>query len=261
MQHVEVKVHGSVATIMMDRPQSRNALSPQMFADLRMALSDVHQEKRVGAVLLTGAGKHFCSGVDLKVFGEIADMPAHDAMTQWLSIWRQLTELLEEMLRFPKPIIAAVDGAAIGAGLALALAADMLVMSNRATLSAIAVRRGLVGGATVALLTFRFGAAIAARMSLAGETLDAEEAYRLGICDRPVPAEQIWVTATQIADQCTRAPREALQATKRLLNQGIGENLLTQLSVGAADSATACTTDSAIEGIKSFLENREPQWP
>lgn len=261
MQHVEVKIHQSVATIMMDRPQCRNALSPQLIADLRTALSDVHQEKRVGAVLLTGAGDHFCSGVDLNVFGEIAEMPAQDAMGEWLSIWRQLTELLEEILRFPKPIIAAVDGAAIGAGLALALASDMLVMTNRATLSAVAVRRGLVGGATVALLSFRFGAALAARMSLAGEPVSAAEAYRLGVCEQPVSPEQIWVAATELARQCTQAPREALQATKRLLNEGIGESLLTQLSVGAADSATACSTESAIEGIKSFLEDREPNWP
>ena len=141
MQHVDVKVHGSLATIMMDRPQCRNALGPQMIADLRLALSDIHQEKRVGAVLLTGAGDHFCSGVDLKVFAEIAEMPEQDALSEWLSIWRQLTELLEEMLRFPKPIVAAVDGAAVGAGLALVLAADLLVMSDRGTLSASAAPR------------------------------------------------------------------------------------------------------------------------
>ena len=261
MQHVNVKVHGSVATIMMDRPQCRNALSPQLFADLRLALSDIHQEKRVGAVLLTGGGEHFCSGVDLKVFRAIADMPQQQALTEWLSIWRQLTELLEEMLRFPKPIIAAIDGAAVGAGLALALAADMIVMTDRGKLSAPAARRGFVGGATAALLSFRFGAAIAARMLLAGQTIDADEAYRLGMCDRPVPPDQIWVAASQLAEQCARAPREALQATKRLLNESIGETLLTQLSAGAADSATSCTTASAAEGIKSFLEGRDPQWP
>lgn len=261
MQHVDVKVHGSVATVMMDRPQCRNALSPQMFADLRLALSDIHQEKRVGAVLLTGAGEHFCSGIDLKVLGEIAALPDHEAIMEWQSIWRQLTELLEEMLRFPKPIVAAIDGGAIGAGLGLALACDMFVMSNRATLSAVAVRRGLVGGATVALLAFRFGSAIAARMSLAGEALAAEQAHRLGMCDQPVSPDQIWVSASGLAEKCTQAPHEALQATKRLLNEAIGENLLTQLSVGAADSATACSTESAVEGIKSFLEDREPNWP
>jgi enoyl-CoA hydratase/carnithine racemase len=69
------------------------------------------------------------------------------------------------------------------------------------------------------------------------------------------------VAATELAQQCTEAPREAVQATKRLLNEGIGETLLSQLSAGAADSATACTTESATEGIKSFLERREPDWP
>ena len=91
--------------------------------------------------------------------------------------------------------------------------------------------------------------------------MDAAEAYRLGMCQPPVASDQIWVAASQLARQCTDAPREAVQATKRLLNESIGEALLTQLSAAAADSATACTTASATEGIKSFLEDRQPNWP
>ena len=261
MQYVDVKVHGNIATILMDRPSVRNALNPQMLEDLSTAFSDVHQEKRVRSVVLAGRGDHFCSGMDLRVFSAIAEMPNADALPQWYAAWQHLTELFEQMLRFPKPIVAAVDGAAVGAGLGLALAADLIVASDQAFFSAVAVRRGLVGGATAALLSFRFGAAVAARMLLTGQPIDAEEAYRLGLCGAPVAPEQIWVAASELADQCAQAPREAVQATKRLLNEGIGETLLTQLSVGAADSATACTTDSASEGIRAFLERRDPKWP
>jgi enoyl-CoA hydratase/carnithine racemase len=119
----------------------------------------------------------------------------------------------------------------------------------------------LVGGATAALLSFRFGSALAARMLLTGQTLPVDEAYRLGMCGPPVPPDQIWVAANELANQCSQAPREAVQATKRILNEGIGETLLTHLSAGAANSATACTTDAASEGIRAFLEHREPKWP
>ncbi len=261
MQHVDVKVHNHVATIVMDRREVRNALNPQLVEDLQTAFADVHQEKRVNAVVLAGAGDHFCSGVDLKVLSEISAMPPRDAQAEWMTIWRHQVELFEQMLRFPKPIIAAVDGAAIGSGLSLALAADQIIPTCRASFSAAAIQRGLVGGSTAALLSFRFGGAIAARMLLCCQSMDVEEAYRLGMCLAPVPSDQIWIAACELADRCGSAPQEAVQATKRLLNESIGETLLTQLATGAANSATACTTESATEGIHSFLERRDPNWP
>lgn len=261
VQYVDVKVHANVATILMDRPHTRNALSPQLIEDLTSAFSDIYQEKRVASVVLTGSGDHFCSGIDLNVLSEIAQMPETVALPEWFAIWRNLTELYEAMLRFPKPIVAAVDGGALGAGFGLALAADLIVASNQATFGAIAVRRGLVGGATAALLSFRSGAATAARMVLTGQTVSAAQASHWGLCDQPVDPQQIWVAATELAVQSAAAPQEAIQATKRLLNESVGELLLSQLSAGAAGSATACTTESAREGIQSFLEKREPIWP
>ncbi len=262
MQHVEVKIHDNVATLLMDRASVHNSLHPTMIEDLQQALSDVHQEKRVRAVVLSGRGDHFCAGTDLRVFGEIASLPDDEAIAQWYSAWSHLTDLFEQMLRFPKPIIAAVDGAAIGAGLGLALASDLVVPSSRARFGANAVRRGMVGGATAALLSFRLGGSIAARMLLTGEVIDSDEAYRIGLCVAPpVSPDQIWVSAVQWALRCTHGPAEATQATKRLLNESIGEQLMTQLAAGAADSATSCTTEAATEGIRSFVDGRTPKWP
>ncbi|WP_146520920.1 enoyl-CoA hydratase/isomerase family protein [Stieleria varia] len=261
MQNVRVKVHENVATVVLDRPESHNALNPQLVADLKQAFSDVHQEKRVGAVVLSAAGDHFCSGVDLKVFSEISQLPGHEAMAQWHTIWKELTELLEQMLRFPKPIVAAVDGKAIGAGLSLVLACDLFVMSDRATLSSNAVQRGLVGGATAALMSFRFGGAIAARMMLSDAEMSAAQADAMGLTSEVVDSSQVWVAANRWAQRCGQAPREALQATKRVLNESVGEALLTQLSAVAADSAAACTTDAANEGIRAFVEGRSANWP
>jgi len=261
MQYVDVKIHGSVATLLIRRPAMHNALNPQLIESLRQAISDVHQEKRVRSVILTGAGAHFCSGLDLQVLREIGQLPGAEGVQQWHSLWRQLTDLYEDLLRFPKPVIAAVDGMASGAGLGLALAADIILPTSQAQFGAVAVRRGLVGGSTAALLAFRAGAGIAARMLLTGVPIDAHEAYRLGISLSPVDPQQIWVAASELAQQCSEAPREAVQATKRVLNESIGENLLMQLSAAAADSATACTTEAASEGIRAFLDGREAQWP
>lgn len=254
MQYVDVKVHQNVATVLIDRASACNALNPQLMADMMTAFSDLHQENRVRAVILTGTGNNFCAGMDLKVMAEIASKPEQEAYPQWFTLWSDLTELLETMLRFPKPVIAAIDGAAIGAGFALALAADCVVASERATFAVPAVQRGIAAGGTAALIAFRLGAAIAARMLLTGRPIDARDAYRLGFCPKPVPSDQIWVAATQLATDTTRGPREAVQAAKRQLNEDIGERLITQLVAGAAISAASCTTESAVLSIRAFAQ-------
>ncbi len=159
------------------------------------------------------------------------------------------------LLRFPKPIIAAVDGPAIGAGFALTLACDLIVASERASFSAGAVQRGLVGGITAALLSFRLGTALAARMSLTGRPLTAIQAEQAGLlCQQPVSADEIDEVAIHWANQTARGFPQAVQATKRLINESIGETMLSQLAAAAADSATACTTEAAGEGIDAFLK-------
>lgn len=261
MQHIDVKIHGQIATILLDRSQVRNSLNPGLLDDLQLALSDVHQEKRVRAVVLTGAGNHFCSGVDLCTLQQMGDLSDLESLTQYHQYWRLLAETIEQMLRFPKPLVAAVDGSAIGAGLGIALACDLVVASKNARFAAVASRRGLVGGITAALLSFRLGGSVAARLALTGQAIDSDEAYRIGLCGPPVDSNQIWVEASQVAESCCYGPAEATQATKRILNETVGENLLSQIAAAAADSAAACSTPAASEGIAAFLGSREPNWP
>jgi methylglutaconyl-CoA hydratase len=111
------------------------------------------------------------------------------------------------------------------------------------------------------LLVFRIGAGRAARLLMTAELVDAAEAERMGIYHELVAEDQLWVRATQIAQTCARGAPEALQLTKRMLNEVIGEQLFTQLTAGAAISATARTTEAAEEGLAAFLEKREPKWP
>jgi len=261
VQHVEVKVHGEVATLLLDRPAVHNSLSPGLLSDLQLAFSDVHQEKRVRAVVLTGAGESFCSGIDIKTLQEIGKLDDTDSMAQCHQYWRQWAETVEQILRFPKPIIAAVDGAAIGAGLALALSADLIVATPRATFTAAAPHRGLVGGITTALLAFRAGGSLAARWTLTGEAMTCDQALHHGLVADSVSSDQIWVAATNWAARCSVGSRQSIQATKRILNETVGEDLLSQIAAASADSATACSTEAAGEGIDAFLEKRDPRWP
>lgn len=261
MNLVDVKVHAPTATILMDRKEHGNALDDRLLDDLGQALFDLHQEKKVRAVVLTGAGEDFCRGIDMQQLQQHTRAHEREAPALWIEHWRRLGELVEQLLRFPKPVVAAVDGAAWGGGFALALACDLVVASHSATFAVPAVRRGIVGGVVAPLVAFRLGGAIASQLLLTGEPINSRTALRFGLLTRRAPSAQIWVAANELAQRCAHSPPSPLAATKRLLNETIGETLLTQLSVGAAAGATACSTETAAEGLNAFVQQREPKWP
>jgi enoyl-CoA hydratase/carnithine racemase len=256
---IRVRKHVPSGTVVLQRSDKRNALSRWMMLQLKQALEDLHQERRVRAVILTGAGSCFCSGVDLQ---EVQDSSREsDALQQWHHDAMQFKELVEMMLQFPKPIIAAVNGPAVGAGAGLVLASDIVVATPEAKFGMPEPRRGLVSGIAAPLLTFRIGAGKAANLLLTARLAEADEAYRWGIYHELTTSDTIWARAHQIAEQCAQAAPESLQLTKRLVNETIGEYLGTWMSAGAAATATARTTEAAEEGLAAFLEKRVPQWP
>lgn len=258
-QLVRVRVHAPSGTIVLQRPEKRNALSRAMLQELSQAFHDLHLERRVRAVVLTGAGSAFCSGLDL---GEIHNASKQDnAWEQWHHDAVQYQELLEQMLLFPKPIIAAVNGPAAGAGAGLVLASDIVLGTPEARFGAPEPRRGLVSGLVAPLLTFRIGGGPAANLLLTARLIAAEEAHRLGVYHELAASDLIWARAQEIAQECAKSAPECLQLTKRMLNETIGENLGTLLSAGAAASATARTTEAAGEGLQAFVEKRDPRWP
>lgn len=259
MSLVEIKKHVPSGTIILNRPDKRNAISRQMLEELHQAFADLHQEKQVRAVILTGAGSAFCSGMDLGEMQETST--ADDAQQQWYNDAVQYQELLEAMLRFPKPIIAAVNGPAVAGGAGLVLACDIVVAAKNAAIGLPEPRRGIVAGLVSPLLAFRLGAGQAARLLLTAESIDAPEAYRIGLFHELVEPDAVWARAHALAGEIARGAPQALQLSKRMLNETIGETLFTQLTAGAAASATARTTDAAAEGLAAFREKREPQWP
>ena len=245
-------------TIILDHAASSNALSREMVAELIQALSDFHREKSVRAVILASSGPVFCSGIDLKQWSEIAK--ENEPFEQWHEVATELQELVEFMLRFPKPIIAAIDGPVYGMGMALTLASDLVIASPLARFELPSAKYGLISGLVAPLLAFRCGAGVASRLMLGGESFDTAEAHRVGIVHQLASSELVWAKANEMSARIAGGAAESIQLSKRLLNEMIGESLFSHLSSGAATMATACSTDAAKEGLAAFAEKRDAKF-
>ncbi|MGL4512137.1 MAG: enoyl-CoA hydratase/isomerase family protein [Lacipirellulaceae bacterium] len=255
---VEVRVDGPVGTILLDRRDHGNTLTRSMVGELGQALGDLHLEKRVRAVVLTGAGESFCLGRDLDEQQATGDEAAD--LARWGAEAEELRDLLASMLEFPKPLIAAVNGPAEAVGAALVLGCDVVIASHDARFGFPEPRRGVVAGVAAPLVAYRVGAGTAARLLLTAATIDAPEAHRLAIYHELVKTDLVWARAADVARECARSAPQALQLTKRVLYETIGEQLGTQLTSGAIASATARTTEAAREGLAALREGRPPEW-
>jgi methylglutaconyl-CoA hydratase len=256
---LKIHVHESTATIILNRPEKRNALSRALLGELARAFEDLNVERHIRAVVLAASGPVFCAGMDLAEMLETSR--AADALERWHNDSVVYRDLLETMLRFPKPLIAAVGGPALAGGAGLVLACDVVVAADSATFGLPEPRRGLVAGMIAPLLAFRVGGGRAGYLLMSATTVAAAEAHKMGLFHEVVPADHLWPRANQLAGECAACAPEALLLTKRMLNETIGEHLTTLLSAGAAVSATARTTEAAAEGLAAFLEKRPPNWP
>jgi enoyl-CoA hydratase/carnithine racemase len=257
---IEVKVTGAVGTIVLNRPDRRNALTRAMLSQIGQALGDLHQEKRVRAIILTGAGSAFCAGMDVHEMHAAATLPDAEKSQDWGDTAEAYREVVSRMIELPKPIIASVNGPAAAGGAGLVLASDIVVATPTAQFGMPEPRRGIIAGVVAPLLAFRVGGGPAARLLLTSSLYSADEALRLGIYHELIDEPRLWARCAKIAEDCAAGAPQALQLTKRLLYETIGEHLATQLSVGAAMSATARTTEAAHEGLTAFVEKRPPEW-
>ena len=256
--NVQTRKDGPSGTIVINRPDRRNALSREIIEMISQALEDFHSERSVRAVILTGTGETFCAGTDLHQLKETSN--SKNALETWHKDARSFLDLVEQMLRFPKPIIASVNGWVVGSGVSLMLASDIVVAGTDARLMMPEALRGLNAGITTPLLNFRVGAGMTSSILYSGSAVSAEEALNLGLFHEVVDKELVWARSFELAGQCATGARESHQMTKQLINETIGEGLYTQLSIGAANMAAARTTPAAREGIDAFLEKREPKW-
>lgn len=256
---IQVRVDRPVGSIILNRPQRANALTRSMIESIREALRDLYLQKSVRAIVLTGAGEVFCAGRDIQERASV-DSEEQANLTRWGEEVEELRSLLLDMLEFPKPIIAAVNGPALGSGAGLALAADVTLGCPGARFGLPDARLGMTPGLVAPLLAYRIGAGPAGRLLLTSEPVDAAEALRIGVYHEMVSSDFLWARGVEIGRQCAAGSAEALSLTKRLLLDTTGEPLASHLTSGVIATATSRTTESAQEGLEAFLEKRKPSW-
>jgi enoyl-CoA hydratase/carnithine racemase len=261
---VQIRKDLPSATVRIDCPENRNALGPEVVTALLQALEDLHGEKKVRAVVLTGSDQAFSSGTDLKRLSQqMADVDSPSApeiLQGWHHEVEQLLELMTAILRFPKPVIAAVNGIAAGTGLALALACDFLIGGRTSCYSVPESRHGLMPGLSAPLLGFRVSNATARQMVLSSAIMDSGMALQAGLIDERVDDNLVWARAQQLATLLAESAPSSQQLAKRLCNETIGEALFVQLANGAANMAAARITESARRGVDAFLTRSRVNW-
>lgn len=246
-----------VCTITLNRPDSLNAFNEIMKKDLVNALKKVERDEQTRCVVITGAGRGFGSGQDL---ADLKDMYADGGAPDLGSMLRDgYNPIIERIRSLPKPVIAAVNGVAAGAGCSLALACDLRIASTKASFVQAFVHVGLIPdcGGTF-FLPRLVGLGRAMEMSMLGEKVTAEEALRVGLVNRVVEPDELMGVSTELATRMAAMPTKAMALTKRLMNQAFGNELDDQLRAEAFAQATAAETADHVEGVRAFMEKRKP---
>jgi 2-(1,2-epoxy-1,2-dihydrophenyl)acetyl-CoA isomerase len=248
-------VRDNVATITLNRPESANALNLGMAQDLMHAVLRCDEDPEIRAVVITGAGRFFFAGGDLKSFAEQGDnMPAH-----LKEITTYFHAAISRMARMDPPVIAAVNGAAAGAGMSLACACDIVIAGESVRFTMAYTRAGLTpDGSSTYFLPRIVGLKRALELTLTNRPLTAQEALEWGIATRVVPDAEVVTEANKLAAQLASGPTKALGTSKRLLHSGWVETLETQMEHESQAIANMTRTADGREGIDAFLNKRTP---
>jgi enoyl-CoA hydratase/carnithine racemase len=252
-------VRERVAVITLNRPEARNALSDQLSPALRRMIKERGEDERVGALLITGAGTAFCAGGDVKGMGDNSakkEMAIEHRIADLKARQRALTGAL---MAARKPTVAALPGAAVGAGLAIALACDIRIAAQSAFVSAGYARVGLSGDYGIAwLLTRAVGSPIAREMMLTSNRVDAARAERIGLFNRVVSDETLQSEAFTLAKSLADGPRVALRFMKDNLDEVSMIDYPTALDREAERLVRASQTADHKEAVRAFVEKRKP---
>ena len=257
---VDLKVENGVAEITLNRPERLNAWTTQFGDDLREALLSDAADPAVRSVLITGAGRGFSSGADLKEMleqraggGEVPDV-GEMLRTRYHPIIKGIREL-------PKPVVAAVNGPAVGIGCSLALACDLIWAAESAIFGLAFVNIGLVpdGGSTF-LVPVAAGKARALEMALLGDPVPAEQALEWGLINRVVPDGDLMDEARGLARRLAKGPTRSYAQSKRALNNSFLKIMDEQLDLEAEIQGEMVTSSDFIEGVSAFVEKRDPRF-
>ena len=252
----------NVAVITLNRPEARNALTPEMTRDLGAAVRSCGS-KDVRAVLLTGAGEAFCSGADVKVFLDQLENGGPEALSRHITemVKALHAEVVLGLLRLEKPVVAAINGVAAGAGFSLMLACDIRIAADNARfLMAYANIGATADGGSTHLLPRLVGAAKAMEIYLAGQPISAESALAMGLISQVCPKEELDLHAHETAARFAGGPTVAYGRAKALFRRSWESQLEDQLDAETQDISNIALTTDFQEGIRAFNEKRQPRF-
>jgi methylglutaconyl-CoA hydratase len=252
---VVLQTEGNLAIITLNRPDKRNALSPELIEDLLGALATV-EAGPARVAILTGAGQAFCAGMDLAALRTLADQTPAENLTDA----RRTAGLFRRVWSFPKPLIAAVNGAAYGGGCGLAMLCDFALAAEEAKFGYTEVRIGFMPALISAFLRLQVEEKVLRDLLLTGRVFGAQEAHELGLVNGVVPAGQLLTAARELAAELMMNSPHSLLATKRLLVRFEQDELDRRLEWGVAESIAIRETPELREGLTAFLEKRKPNW-
>ena len=252
-----MRLEGEVLILSNNNVAARNALSPEFYAAVTQALEQAAADSSVGAIILTGEGGHFCAGGDLRQLAKRRELPVEERRAKL----EGLHNLIRAVRDCPKPVIAAVEGAAAGAGLSLALACDMLVAAKDSVFSVAYVKVGLTpdGGATAFLSEF-VSRQVLTELCLTGERISGERMAQLGVVNRLAQPGQAIVLALGLAQQIAQGPELAMARIKHLCHEAPRNTLEAQLELEAQYMVQSQATEESREGIGAFLDKRRAQF-
>lgn len=257
MAELDYDLTDHIATITLNRPEAMNALTRSLYAELEQAFRNAHRDPGVYCVILTGAGRAFCSGDDVKqiMLGEQRD----ETQTRLRDVRPRPTPAAAAVLECDKPVIAAVNGPAVGWGMDLALFCDIRIASDRAKFGELFIKRGLVsdlGG--LWRLPRVVGPSKAAELLFTGDVIEAPEAERIGLVSRVVPHDELMPAALEMARKIAANPPIAMRYMKEGLRKSVHAGMEEMGAYVGGSLAYLFTTEDHREGALSFVERREP---
>ncbi len=249
------EVNEGVATLTLNRPDVFNAFNEQQSFDVIDALKKVEKDKTIRVLILTGAGKAFCSGQDLKSIAGAKNRSLSD------SLYKRYNPMIRAMRNLPIPIICKLNGVAAGAGCSMALASDFIVASENASLIEVFINVGLVlDSGSSYFLPRLVGSARAFEMSTMGTKVTAKQALEWGMVNRVTAPEQLDEETQKVADYYAKAPTKAVAMMKKMLNKSFHSDLDTMLEYEAYCQEIAGRSNDYKEGVTAFNEKRKPEF-